>query len=69
MYRLSLIIALNLKILFVIVIIWRCYLFSDIAIITVKEIDYHCIIHDVSKSEAIHLLENSVLDDRGYAYK
>ena len=69
MYSLSLIIALNLKILFVIVIIWQCYLFSDIAIITVKEVDYHCIIHDVSKSEAIHLLENSVLDDRGYAYK
>ena len=69
MYSLSLIIALNLKILFVIVIIWQCYLFSDIAIITVKEVDYHCIIHDVSKSEAIHLFENSVLDDRGYAYK
>ena len=69
MHSLSLIIALNFKILFVIVIIWQRYLFSDIAIITVKEVDYHCIIHDVSKSEAIHLLENSVLDDRGYTYK
>ena len=37
-----------------------------IAIITVKGVDCHCIIHDISKSEAIHLLENSVLDDRGY---
>ena len=39
---------------------------SDIAIITVKGVAYHCIIHGISKSEAIHLLENSVLEDRGY---
>ena len=36
-----------------------CLHFSDIAIITVKGVDYRCIIHDISKSEAIHLLENS----------
>ena len=34
---------------------------SDIAIITVKNVDYCCIIHNISKYEAIHLLENSVL--------
>ena len=39
---------------------------SDIAIITVKDIDYRCVVHDISKAEAIHLLENSVLDCRGY---
>ena len=39
---------------------------SDIAIICVKNADCHCIILDISKSEAIHLLETSVLDDRGY---
>ena len=38
---------------------------SDIAIIIVKDVDYHFIIHDISKSEAIQLLENSVLEDRG----
>ena len=38
---------------------------SDIAIITVKGVDYHCVIHGISKSEAIHLLQNSVLDDHG----
>ena len=38
---------------------------SYIAIITVKGADYRCIIHGISKSEAIHLLENSVLEDRG----
>ena len=30
---------------------------SDIAIITVKGIDYCCITDDISKSEAIYLLE------------
>ena len=34
---------------------------SDIAIITIKNVDYGCIVHNISKSEAINLLENSVL--------
>ena len=38
---------------------------SDIGIITVKNVNYRCIIYDISKSETIRLLENSVLDDRG----
>ena len=38
---------------------------SYIAIITVKGADYRCIIHGINKSEAIHLLENSMLEDRG----
>ena len=38
---------------------------SDIAIITVKNVDYHCIIHN-SKSEEINLLKKSVLEDRGH---
>ena len=36
---------------------------SDIIIITVKNVDYSCIIHNISKSEAINLVENSVLED------
>ena len=43
-----------------------CINISDIAIIIVKNVDYHCIIHNISKSEAINLLKNSVLEDRGY---
>ena len=39
---------------------------SNIAIITVKNVDYLCIIHNISQSEAINLLKNSVLEDRGY---
>ena len=34
---------------------------SNIAIISVKNVDYRCIIHNSSKSEAINLLKNFVL--------
>ena len=43
-----------------------CFNISDIAIIIVKNADYCYIIHNSSKSEAINLLENTVLEDRGY---
>ena len=39
---------------------------SNIAINTVKNIDYRCITHNFSKSKAISLLKNSVLKNRGY---
>ena len=43
-----------------------CLIISDIAITTVKIIDSSCIFYDISKLEAIHLLKNYVVDDRGY---
>ena len=43
-----------------------CVNISDIAIITVKGIDYCYILYDTSKSEAVHLLQSFVLDDCGY---
>ena len=43
-----------------------CLDISNIAIIAVKAVDYCSIIHDISRSEAINLLKNSGLDDRGY---
>ena len=43
-----------------------CLNISNTAIITVKDVDYCCIIHSISKSEAINLLKDSVLDDIGY---
>ena len=46
-----------------------CLNVSDIAIITVKNVDYCCIIYNISKSEVINLLENSVLEDRDYTRK
>ena len=39
---------------------------SDIAVITVKNIDYRCVIHNISKSETINLSESSVHEHRGY---
>ena len=39
---------------------------SDIVIITVKIVDFRNIFDEISKSEAIHLLKNYVLDDREY---
>ena len=39
---------------------------SDIAIITVKNVDYRCIIYKISKSKAINLLKNCVLENCGY---
>ena len=43
---------------------------SDIAgIITIKNFDYRCIIHNISKSEAINLLEDSVLENCVYIQK
>ena len=46
-----------------------CINISDIAIITTKNVDYCCIIHNISKSEAVILLENSVFAHGGYMYK
>ena len=42
-----------------------CLNLSDITIITVKNIDYRYIIHDISKSEVINLLEIAVLENVG----
>ena len=46
-----------------------CVNISNIAITTNRNVDYRCIIHNISKSEAINLLKNSVLEDRGYIEK
>ena len=34
-----------------------CLNINNVAIITVTGVGYYCIVHDISKSEAIHLLE------------
>ena len=64
--------GLNFKNFFIIVdvIFWcRVLILAILLIITVKEADYCCIINDTCKSDAVHLLETSMLDDRGYMYK
>ena len=42
---------------------------SDIAIITNKNVDYRCIIPNISKYEAINLLKISALENRWHIYK
>ena len=39
---------------------------NEIAILTATNVDYCCIIHNIRKSEAINLLKNSLLENRGY---
>ena len=46
-----------------------CLSISDIAFISVKNVDYCCIIHGISKSERINLLKNYVLGNFGYIWK
>ena len=36
---------------------------TNFAVVTVKDVDYCCIIHDINKSQANNLLENSMVDD------
>ena len=43
-----------------------CLHTSDIVIITVKNVDHNCIMHNISKSKGFNLLENSILEDHGY---
>ena len=43
-----------------------CLNISDITIITAKNVDYRCIIHNFNKSKAINFLEKSVPEDRQY---
>ena len=43
-----------------------CLDINDIAFLNVEGVDYRFIIHDISRFEAISLLENFVLDDREY---
>ena len=39
---------------------------SNLAIITVKNFDYSCVVYSISKSQAINLLKNYVPKTRGY---
>ena len=45
-----------------------CLNIRNISIITVNGVGYCCIIDNISQSDAVHLVVNSVFDDRGYIY-
>ena len=55
----------NFKIMFVMVVMLSINI-RDITIIAVKNVDYHCTIHNISKSDTNNLLKNSLFEDRGY---
>ena len=38
-----------------------CLRISDITFVTIKNIDYRCVIHNISKSEATNLFKNSAI--------
>ena len=61
-----LIMGSNFKLLYAMVAMMLSVNISDIAIVTVKDVDHRCIIHNISKSEAINLLENYLLEDPRY---
>ena len=64
-----LIMVSNFKIMYALVVmLWQCWvlIYSTIAIITIKNIACSCVIHKISKSEAINLSRSSALVDRGY---
>ena len=42
-----------------------CLNISNIAVITARDVGYHCIIHAICKFKTIYSLESSVLVDRG----
>ena len=46
-----------------------CLNLSDVVIIAVNGVNYSCIIYNISKSEAMHFLENSVFDSVMGIYK
>ena len=41
------------------------YELKNIAILNVKDVDYRCVLWNMSKNYAINRLNNSKLDDRG----
>ena len=41
------------------------YELKNIAILNVKGVDYRCALWGVTKNEAINILDNSKLDDKG----
>ena len=41
------------------------YELKNIAVLTVKDVDYRCILWGISKNEVFNILNNSVLEDQG----
>ena len=44
------------------------YKLKNTAMLTIRGVDYRCILWGVSKNEAVNILNNSVLEDKGNLY-
>ena len=42
----------------------NAYKLKNIAILTVKVVNYRCILRSISKNEAVNILNNSALEDK-----
>ena len=42
------------------------YELKNIAILNIKGVDYRCILWTISKNEAVNILNNSVLENKGF---
>ena len=46
-------------------VLMTAYELKNIAIINIKGVDFRCILSVISRDEAVNMLNNSVLEDRG----
>ena len=46
-------------------VLMTAYELKNIAILNVKSVDYRCILWGISRNEAVDILNNSVLEDKG----
>ena len=46
-------------------VLMTAYELKNIAILNVKGVDYRCILRCISKNQAVNILNNSVLEDKG----
>ena len=44
------------------------YELKNIAILNIKGVDYRCILWAISKNEAVNILNNSVLENKGFLW-
>ena len=49
-------------------VLMTAYQLKNIAILSVKGVDYRCILWGFSKNETVNILNNSVLEDKGVLY-
>ena len=49
-------------------VLMTAYELKNIAILNIKGVDYRCILWAISKNEAVNILNNSVLENKGFLW-